>query len=274
MGPVRHGCFLVARCIAGPLSELSRVTSPSTVQIASCSSHTRSNWYRGAGPVVRVAVPLDRSGGEVAALATSFLAVLPSEVLARVAAEAVPAGLGAGQLLYEPELSVIVEGRVRAFIADPSGRQLTVGYLSASSAVGLARLAGRRYPTAFQGLAPTRLLRVGDERFTELIRGYPRLGWAAAEEISTHLDGVEAELARVAFKSLRQRLAYHLLALLPANQDDHLPVHQAQLAAAVGSVREVVARSLAPLRQEGLVEVGPAGIVVSDRLALARLAGS
>ena len=207
-------------------------------------------------------------------LEASLLAILPREVLVQVATEAVAVTLSPGQLLYETELSLIVQGRLRAFITDPDARQLTVGYLSAPSAVGLAHLAGRRYPTAFQSLAPARLLRVGNERFAELLRAHPRLGWAAAEEISAHLDGVEAELARVAFGSLRQRLAYHLLALLPAEQDDHLPVHQAQLAAAVGSVREVVARSLAPLRQEGLVEVGPAGIVVSDRLALARLAGS
>ncbi|MHB1928451.1 MAG: Crp/Fnr family transcriptional regulator [Acidimicrobiales bacterium] len=206
-------------------------------------------------------------------LAASFLGVLPTETLARIAADGLAGGvLGAGRLLYEPELSVIINGRIRAFITGRDARQLTVGYLSAPCSVGLTHAAGRRYPTAFQCITPVHLVMVGNQRFAELLGTHPRLGWSAAEEISTRLDGVEGELARVAFGSLRQRIAYHLLALLPAGQDERLPVHQAELAAAVGSVREVVARTLAQLRQQNLVDVDVRGIVIADRSGLARLA--
>lgn len=217
--------------------------------------------------------PTEAADGAVEILAVSFLGVLPREALARIAADGLAGGvLDAGQLLYEPELSVIISGRIRAFITGRDARQLTVGYLSAPSSVGLTHAAGRRYPTAFQCIAPVRLAMVGNQRFAELLGSYPRLGWSAAEEISARLDAVEGELARVAFGSLRQRIAYHLLALLPSGRDDCMPVHQAQLAAAVGSVREVVARTLAQLRQQHLVDVDARGIVIADRAGLARLA--
>ncbi len=211
----------------------------------------------------------DSDGDVVSVLEASFLSVLRPAVLAQLARELAITEVPARRVIFDYELSIIVAGRFRAYITDPAGRQLTVGYLSASSAIGLAHVAGRRYPTAFQSLSTGTLLRIGDARFAQMLAVHPELGWTAATEIASRLDDIEAELARVAFGSLRQRIAYHLLALSGERNE---AVHQAQLAAAVGSVREVVARSLAQLRTDGLIDVGPGGATVADRPTLARLA--
>jgi len=76
-------------------------------------------------------------GMSSAVLEASFLSVLRPAVLAQLARELAVTEVPARRVIFDYELSIIVAGRFRAYITDPAGRQLTVGYLSASSAIGL-----------------------------------------------------------------------------------------------------------------------------------------
>jgi CRP/FNR family transcriptional regulator len=67
-------------------------------------------------------------------------------------------------------------------------------------------------------------------------------------------------------------VARHLLDLASGQHDAdalRVPISQQELADAVGTVREVVVRVLRELRDEGVVETGRAGIVISDPVRLA-----
>lgn len=206
-------------------------------------------------------------------IARSFLNVLPNEVLGDVAARSVVIKLEAGRFLYDPELAVLDRGLLRGFVADSTGRQLTVSYLGAASAVGLTHLMGRSFPAAFQAVRDSRLLQLDREQVTELGERYPLLGWSATREVTRRLDDVLAEATRVAFGSMRKRLAFHLLALTAADQDGGpgRPVRQADLALAVGSVREVIGRTVSQLRDAGMVSTGAAGVMIVDRAGLRRI---
>ena len=203
-------------------------------------------------------------------LRRSVFSVLPEPELRRLAGEVHESRLLAGHLLYDPEVTVVAAGLVRAFIGDGTGRQATVAYLRGGNTLGLAHLAGRRYPVAFQAIEVSRLVVVGNERALQLHTGHPALCWATARELSTYLNDLESEVASYAFGSLRQRLASHLLALTAASDDvsDGLPVHLALLVTAVGSPREVISRTLAPLTADGTLHVGPAGVTITDRQQL------
>jgi CRP/FNR family transcriptional regulator len=78
---------------------------------------------------------------------------------------------------------------------------------------------------------------------------------------------------RFAFMSVRQRVVAHLLGIAAVEiESPDLPVAaitQQQLADAVGSVREVVARTLRELRLAGLISVSRAKITLLDRERLA-----
>jgi len=50
-------------------------------------------------------------------------------------------------------------------------------------------------------------------------------------------------------------------------------IHQAELASAVGSVREVVCRTATALKDEGLVSVDQSGVTPVDEVGLRRLIG-
>lgn len=202
----------------------------------------------------------------VAILRESVFGALPDSVLLDLAETVTEARLLAGHMLYDPEVSVVATGLLRAFISNATGRQLTVAYIRPGYTIALAHLAGRRFPTAFQAIEDSRLLVVGNARTLDLQQAHPELGWAAAREFSLRLDDLEVELARVAFDSLRQRLAAHLLTLTDDHQD--VRVHLSQLAAAAATSREVVHRNLRPLVAEGSINVSSDGVTVTDRTRL------
>jgi CRP/FNR family transcriptional regulator len=77
-----------------------------------------------------------------------------------------------------------------------------------------------------------------------------------------------------AFMSVRQRVAGYLLSVAAPQPDGGLvvPITQQQLANAIGSVREVVARTLHDLRSDRLVSVSRGRVSILDRAGLMRTA--
>lgn len=203
-------------------------------------------------------------------VSASFLGCLPETAQDRLCHLAIPTELPAGQVLFDPDLTIVVDGRLRAFLTDGSARQLTVSYIQTPRALGIARVAGRDFPVGFQAVTDSHLLRLDRRQLDDLGRAHPDLGWAIARQIAHYLDDVLAETARVAFRPVRARVAHHLLEL--SSGQTSAAIHQADLAAAVGSVREVVARALGELRDDGLVSMGPSGVTVNDPTRLQRVA--
>lgn len=177
-----------------------------------------------------------------------------------------------GSLVYDPQLSIIVSGSFGALVYDDLGHQLTVGYLQAPHALGIANAAGCEFTLAFQALTSSAVLRWPIDVLTDLHRDFAGIAWAAAGEIAYQLNGVLAEIARVAFQPVRARVAHHLLALAGMDVMSGQPVRQAQIAAAVGSGREVVGRVLTALRNDGLVDIGREGVLAIDQEGLRRVA--
>jgi CRP/FNR family cyclic AMP-dependent transcriptional regulator len=138
-------------------------------------------------------------------------------------------------------------------------------------AIGVDLAAGRGFPVAFQAVVDTTIIRMARAQFDGIRNDHCEVGWAAAQELTHYLDDFLAEIVRVAFRPVRARIAHHLLALTDCQ---HKAIHQAELAAAVGSVREVVARNLGPLREACLVEVSQAGVAATDEAGLREVAES
>lgn len=202
----------------------------------------------------------------------SFLGVLPEPAQSELAESARPVDLPAGKLVYDPQLSIILDGTLRAFIDDGSGRQLTVSYVHRPHAIGIAASAGREFPVAFQAMTRATVLRISQSRFDKIRRNHAEVGWGAAQELAHDLDDVLDEMARVAFQPVRARVAHHILAIDRCDGSQHHAIHQAELAAAVGTVREVVSRTVSTLRKAGLVDVGHTGVTAVDEVGLRRVA--
>ncbi len=121
-------------------------------------------------------------------------------------------------------------------------------------------------------LAPGDLLMVERRDFQRLARTDPVLcqaGWQAAVECMSHLSNLVEHLS---FRKVAERVALTLLEN-SAQDGDIVRLTQSDLAAEVGTTREVVARCLAGLQSVGAVRLGRARITVISREKLARETG-
>lgn len=213
-----------------------------------------------------------------AAIDKSFLAALPPPALERLLAGAVLETVAAGTTTYraggEPRPSLIVSGLFRSYFAAPDGRQVTVRYAREGDVLGVVAAHGGPAPLHVQALTDSQRLRFDVERLRELAKTDVQVAWALVGELTATVYDLWHEVAATAFASVPQRVARHLLEIAAREQEAEggtlvAHVSQQELADLAGTVREVVARALRELRDEGVVRVSRSGISVVDPNALA-----
>ena len=210
------------------------------------------------------------------ALARSFLADLPPEVVSELHAGGERADYPAGTTIYqprsEPQTALVVRGLLRNFLVSPEGRQVTYRYTRPGDVLGIPVLVGGPVNAGVQTVEPSSLFRISARTLTAAVRRDPRVSWAIAQELNRRLYDTLEQTAVNAFGSVRQRVAAHLLDLASAQQHPRgrlvARVSQQELADAAGSVREVVARVLRELRTTGIIATSADRIVILDATRL------
>ena len=172
-------------------------------------------------------------------------------------------------------MAVIVSGLLRLYAASPSGRQVTIHYLSAADLLGVpSAMSPRRVASLglhLRAVMPTHVLFVSPERFRALVSRDAEVAVIVADKIVDDLLVGQRILVENVFLHVRQRVARHLLDLA-VREDGVLVVRATQqdLADAIGSVREVVSRAVMHFRERGLLQRVPHGLVVCDPAGLHR----
>jgi CRP/FNR family transcriptional regulator len=210
------------------------------------------------------------------AVAGSFLARLPSDLVAALVDAGERTDYPAGSTIYRPgsypRVLLVVGGLLRVYMTAPEGRQVTVRYARTCDVLGIAVLVGGPADVGVQTLAESSLFRIDSRILTAAARRDAEASWALAEELNRRLYETLHQTAINAFGSVRQRVAAHLLDLASAQQRPRgrlvARVSQQELADAVGSVREVVARVLRDFRRERLVATSPDSIDILDPVRL------
>ena len=212
------------------------------------------------------------------AIDRSFLAQLPAAALERLlggaVVEAVPAGTTTYRAGGEPRPYLIVEGLFRSYFSGPDGRQVTVRYAREGDVLGVVAATGGPSPLHVQALLDSQRLLLESDTLRELARRDADVAWAMLGELTNTVYSLWNEIAATAFASVPQRVARHLLEIAAREQEAEgggliAHVSQQELADLAGSVREVVARALRELRDEGIVRVSRSGIEVVDPASLA-----
>jgi CRP/FNR family cyclic AMP-dependent transcriptional regulator len=206
----------------------------------------------------------------------SFLGGLPSPVVDALLADGERTDYPAGSTVYRegsaPRAALVVSGLLRVYMTSREGRQVTVRYARGADVLGTAVLVGGPINVGVQALAPASLFRINAQTLTRLARQDARVAWAVAEELNRRLYETLQQTAVNAFGSVRQRVAAHLLDLAAAQQRPQARLvarmSQQELADAVGSVREVVARVLRELRLAGIVATSTDSVVILDAARL------
>jgi CRP/FNR family transcriptional regulator len=211
-------------------------------------------------------------------LSLSQLGQLPPEVLEELISGAVRTRIPASSVTHREgedarHLELVISGVVRVFVTAPDGRTMTIRYCRSGALIGAASLFATEFtmPATAQALTDTELLKMSPTVASHMAQRDVRVARAFLNELSERVLSFVYEIPGSAFASVRQRVARHLLDLASEAQSDRhsgqeltVRVSQQELAAAAGTVREVVVRVLRELRREGVVHTGRDGIIIID----------
>jgi len=171
------------------------------------------------------------------------------------------------------QLALLLDGVGRVYKLSPGGREVTLYRIEAGEACVLTAsciINGDSFPAMAVTETPVRAIVVSPQKVR---------GWICAEAqwqqfifglLSNRLASIISVVEEVAFKRIDVRLAEKFARCL-ARGETSLQVTHAELAADLGSSREVVSRILKDFAQRGLIETGRGSILLADRQAIERL---
>ena len=214
----------------------------------------------------------------LAAVRASHLRELPPEVLDELFAGAVRVKIPAGRVAHRERedgsyLELVLSGVVRVFVTAGDGRTMTIRYCRPGELLGAMSLFQTDFsePATKQALVDAELLKMSATVIRNVLKRDLRVAHVFLIELSERARGFINEIPGSVFATVRQRVARQLLDLAAtqsseAEQDGELAVEitQQDLAAAAGTVREVVVRALRQLRESGVVRTERDRIVILD----------
>jgi CRP/FNR family transcriptional regulator len=215
------------------------------------------------------------------AIGASALALFPARALERLLSDAVRLDIPAGTVPYRggdaPRVGLVISGLVRVYLTSPEGRQMTIRYARPGELLGVPAMVGGPVESSVQAVTDCSVLMLNPTTLAAPAKTEAGIAWALAQEVARRLADLSAIITGVAFGSIRERTASHLLELAAQQQHDRTlvaRVTQQEIADAVGSVREVIARALQRLQGEGLIKTTADGVVILDPAGLYAVASA
>lgn len=170
---------------------------------------------------------------------------------------------------------LVCHGAIRVFYIDPRGRQGTLYRVSAGQACFFSlecTLRGGSYPAwAESEEQPTQFVKIPAQLFKQAYAEEPALRQFTYDALSCRILSLMAVIEQSASLAIEQRVAALLLSL--ADGEGRVTCSQARLAEHLGSVREVVVRTLRTFREQGLVTTRRGAVQLEDAHRLKHLAG-
>jgi CRP/FNR family transcriptional regulator, cyclic AMP receptor protein len=192
-------------------------------------------------------------------------------------ARVVPRRFGAGELIFaeaEPcaGLYVIETGNVRIFKSSPGGREQVLSIDGPGGSIAeLPVFDGGNYPASAQAITDCSLLFFSKKDFQSLCLQHPDVALKVLRVVGARLRRLVGIIEELSFTTVRHRLAAMLVRLAKSDgqrQGDTvtitLPANNNELAAQIGTVRELVSRNLSRLQSEGLIRIDGRTVTVPD----------
>lgn len=175
-------------------------------------------------------------------------------------------------------LFVVAAGRIRIFKLSPSGREQVLAIEEpGSSFAELPVFDGGAYPASASALEDANVLFISRQDFQEYCREHPEVALKVIAVVGSRLRRLVGIIEELSFTTVRQRLISLLLRLAQEGGTStkqgvrvELAATHQDLAAELGTVRELVSRNLSRLRAEGLLEIDGRTIIVKDLAGLRR----
>lgn len=209
--------------------------------------------------------------------ATQLFSALEASEIAAFAARATIRRFAAGELLFsegEPckGLYVVAAGRVRIFKTSSTGREQVLAIEGAGSSIAeLPVFDGGPYPASAAAVDEAQLLFVSRDEFRVCCLEHPEVALKVLQVVGARLRRLVGIIEELSFTTLRHRLISWLLREAQAQGSPTangtafaLKVSHQELAAHIGTVRELVSRNMARLQAQGFIQVQGREITILD----------
>jgi CRP-like cAMP-binding protein len=179
---------------------------------------------------------------------------------------------------HPSQLYYVVKGKVKAYRANDDGKELVTELYSSGDFLGhIALLEGTVYRDTAEALEESELAVIPKEDFDELIKNNPDVLRKLVELLAKNISEKENHLLRLAYNSLRRKVADALLLLQKKYQENStdqfvIDISRENLATIAGTATESLIRTLGDFRQEKLIDIKNGHIIFLNQKKLELLA--
>ena len=205
----------------------------------------------------------------------SFFSRLDDNALSGIAPYITERTFSPGQVILlegEPCQAVyfVAQGVVRTHRLSPEGREQVLAYLGPGEPFNLVPpLDGRPNLASADAVTDTTLYAIPCERFRRILREHHEVALAVMERLAAEVRRLSDMVEDLALHTVRTRLARFLLAQAEGAQPPKRWT-QEEIATYIGTVRDVVGRTLRTFVDDGLIRRERGRLVVVDRAGLER----
>jgi len=210
-----------------------------------------------------------------------LFAGLSETELSFLAAHTVPRKFSAGEIVLSEGdpcagMYVVESGQIRIFKTSPGGREQVLSIDGPGGSVAeLPVFDGGNYPASVSAVEDSTLLFIGKQDFHALCMAHPRVALKVLRVVGARLRNLVGIIEELSFTTVRHRLAAFLVRL--ARREGTrvnggiaitLPGSNQELAAQIGTVRELVSRNLSRFQSEKLIQMDGRQVVIAELKAL------
>ena len=206
-----------------------------------------------------------------------LFAGLSESELTFLAQHAVARSFSAGEIVFSEGdpcsgMYVVQSGHVRIFKTSAGGREQVLSIDGPGGSVAeLPVFDGGNYPASVSAIEDSTLLFIAKQDFHALCLAHPQVALKVLRVIGARLRKLVGIIEELSFTTVRHRLAAFLVRLarregarVNGEIEVTLPASNQELAAQIGTVRELVSRNLSRFQSEKLIRMDGRKIVIAD----------
>lgn len=176
---------------------------------------------------------------------------------------------------HPQKLYYILSGKVKTFVTNEDGKDLTIGLYSKGDFFGYtALLEGGTYKETAETLDDTQLAEIPVDEFKKMLQQNPEVNRQFIRLLANNITEKEQQLLNIAYNSLRKRVATALVTLKQKYQDDgsnpfSIQISREDLSNIAGTATESLIRTLGDFKGEKLIEIQGSKITILNEKKLA-----
>ncbi len=181
-------------------------------------------------------------------------------------------------LAFEGELAdtlfFVVNGMVKVFKTSADGKEQILQIIRPGDSFNdVPVFAGGVSLASAEAMSDVSLYAINKTDFAGIIRENPRLSLSVIQILSERVQRLVSLVEDLSFRNVTGRVAKVLLEYAGNGSDEKPRLTQQEMAAMIGTAREMVGRSLKTLEEEGTIRMERNRVIITDQATLREVAG-